>query len=302
VFGVALDSAPQPNIYLAATSAYGLSLYVPDQSGVIKRIHAGASGAQFLPGQFGPPDQGGGPGSIWRINGVTGEVTLFSTIDSAAQGVASLGGLASDPLTQQIFVAERGTGLIHRLSLDGADRGTFDHGGDGRTGAGLAAFPQGQVPVVDIGNPAFDTANPSTWGYAAPARRVFGLAVWKDRLYYAVAEGPQVWSIGIGQDGAFTSDVRLEADVPALQDGVEITSITFDGLGNMYLAERGAVTGDYQLTNLASEGASRVLRFVPKPAGDTGPGQWRQQPDQYAIGLPQPYNNANGGVALGYGY
>ena len=41
---------------------------------------------------------------------------------------------------------------------------------------------------------------------------------------------------------------------------------------------------------------------MPKPAGDTSPGQWRQQPDQYAIGLPQPYNNANGGVALGYGY
>ena len=66
---MALDNSPQPNIFVAATSAYGISIYVPDQSGVIKRIHTGAADAQFLPGQFGPPDQGGGPGSIWRIDG-----------------------------------------------------------------------------------------------------------------------------------------------------------------------------------------------------------------------------------------
>jgi hypothetical protein len=302
VFGVALDNAAQPNIFLAATSAYGLSIYVPDQSGAIKRIHTGAAGAQFLPGQFGPPDQGGGPGSIWRVDGVSGEVTLFSTIDSAAQGVASLGGLAFDPRTQQLFVAERGTGLIHRLSLDGTDRGTFDHGTDGRPSAGLAAVPVDAAPAVDIGSAGFDSETPSTWGYASPPRRVFGLAVWNDRLYYAVAQGPQVWSVAIGQDGAFTSDIRFEADVPALQDGVEIASITFDAQSRMYLAERGSPTGDYSLTNLASEGASRVLRFSKKPAGDGSPGFWKLQPEQYAIGLAPNYNNANGGVALGYGY
>ena len=142
---------------------------------------------------------------------------------------------------------------------------------------------------------------PSTWGFAAPPRRVFGLAVWKDRLYYAVAQGPQVWSVGLGQDGAFTSDVRFEADVPALQDGVEIASITFDQ-NHMYLAERGSLTGDYSLSNLASEGASRVLRFSQKPAGDGSPGFWKLTPDEYAIGLAPNYDNADGGVALGYGY
>ena len=232
---------------------------------------------------------------------MTGEVTLFATIDSAAQGVASLGGLAFDPRTQQLFVAERGTGLIHRLSLDGTDRGTFDHGADGRPAAGLAPVPLDAAPAVDIGNAAFDTETPATWGFAAPPRRVFGLAVWKDRLYYAVAQGPQVWSVGLGQDGAFTSDVRFEADVPALQDGVEIASIAFDQ-NRMYLAERGSPTGDYSLSNLASEGASRVLRFSPKPAGDGSPGFWKLTPDEYAIGLAPNFDNANGGVALGYGY
>src|SRR5262245_13323114 len=185
VFGVAIDNAPQPNIYLAATSAYGIAIYVPDQSGTIKRIHTGAQGAQFLPGQFGPPEQGGGPGSIWRVDGVSGEVTLFSTIDSAAQGVASLGGLAFDPRTQQLFVADRGTGVIYRLSLDGTIRGSFDHGADGRPAAGLAPVPLDAAPTIDINSPAFDTETPSTWGYAAPPRRVFGVAVWLDRLYYS---------------------------------------------------------------------------------------------------------------------
>src|SRR5436190_2156167 len=130
---------------------------------------------------------GAGPASLWQPDRVTGELTPFSTIDSPAHGGASLGGLAFDQRTQQLFVAERGTGLIHRLSLDGTDRGTFDHGTDGRPSGGLAPVPLDAAPTVDITNAAFDTATPSTWGFAAPPRRVFGLATWKNRLYYAVA-------------------------------------------------------------------------------------------------------------------
>ena len=70
----------------------------------------------------------------------------------------------------------------------------------------------------------------------------------------------------------------------------------------MYLAERGSTTGDYSLSNLASERRSRVLRFSPKPAGDGSPGSWKVDAHEYAIGMPPDFNNANGGVALGYGY
>ena len=68
VFAVALDSAYPPNIYLAATSAYGLPIVVPDKDGdgLPDRVKQGAPNASFMPGLFGPPDQGGGPGSIWR--------------------------------------------------------------------------------------------------------------------------------------------------------------------------------------------------------------------------------------------
>ena len=302
VFGVALDNAPQPNFYLAATSAYGLSIYLPDGTEAIKRIRSGVVGAQFVPGQFGPPEYGGSPGSVWRVDGTSGEVILFAQIDAAAQGVAGLGGLAFDPVTQQLFVADRTTGVIHRYGLDGTERGTYDHGIEGRPPVGLSALPYFPGAPVDINSPAFDTENPATWGFAPPARRVFGLAVRNNRLYYTIAQGPQIWSVGISPSGAVGAGPRLEVEVPALQDGIEIASISFDGAGRMYLAERGATTGDYELTDLAYGGAARVLRFIPKPVGDPSPGNWRLEPDEYAIGLPSPYDNADGGVALGYGY
>ena len=303
VFGVTLDNAAEPNFYLAATSAYGLSIFTPDPSGLPKRLHTGAPGAQFVPGQFGPATQGGGPGSVWRVDGVTGAVTLFANIDGGSGSVAALGGLAFDPASQQIFVAERGTGIVYRFGLTGAIAGTYDHGSEGRPGAGLPPIAMGAPTPVDIQGPAFDTGNPQTWGVAPPARRVFALAVHNQRLYYSVAQGPQIWSAPIVPGGAVSgSGARVEVEVPSLADGIEIASIAFDGQGDMYLAERGATTGDYDLTQVASGGQSRVLRYVPKPVGDPSPGFWRLAPDQYSIGLPPTYTNANGGVALNYGY
>ncbi|MEJ0012749.1 MAG: hypothetical protein WDM94_08990 [Bauldia sp.] len=301
VFGVTLDRAKAPNIYLAATSAYGLSIFTPDETGAPKRIAEGASGAQFVPGQFGPPEIGGGPGSIWRVDGVTGDVTLLTTIDGGVGSVAALGALAFDPATSQIFAAERGTGIVYRIGLDGTINGTYDHGTEGRPSAGLPPIAMVPTTPVNIEDPSFDTGNPSTWGIAAPARRVFGLGVYNKRLYYAVAQGPQVWSVGINPTGTL-SGARHEVDVPSLADGIEIASIAFDGAGRMYLGERGATAGDYALTELANEAASRTLRFVPKPPGDPSPGLWRLAPDVYSVGLPPAYANANGGVALNYGY
>jgi len=304
VFGVALDNAPAPSIYVAATSAYGLSIYVPDPSGAIKRVHVGAPGAQFVPGQFGPPSLGGsGPQSIWRIDGTTGQASVFANVGGGSpEGPASLGGLSFDPASQQLFVADLATGLVHRFGLDATDRGTYDHGAQGLPAAGLPPVPPDPAAPIEISNPAFDTGNPATWGMASPPRRVFAVAVHSGRLYYSVAQPPQVWSVGIGPDGSFANDARLEVDVPSLQPAVEIASITFDRQGLLYVAERGATTGDYNLVRLANDGQSRVLRFQPKQPGDSSPGLWSAPPDQYAIGLPPQYDNADGGVALGYGY
>jgi hypothetical protein len=61
VFGVTLDDAPDamgadaPNIYVAATSAYGLNLVVPGPDGTPVRSRVGAADASFMPGQWAAP-------------------------------------------------------------------------------------------------------------------------------------------------------------------------------------------------------------------------------------------------------
>ena len=301
VFGVALDNAVRPNIYVAATSAYGLEIVTPDASGVLHRIHTGTPGANYAPAQFGPQVLGGGPGSIWRIDGTTGAISLLATVPNA--GPAALGGMAFDATSQSLYVVNRSNGIIYRYGTNGSLRGTFDPAVEARPSAGLPPISQPPAAPVNIQSPAFNTENPDTWGYAVPARREFGLAVYKNRLYYSVAQGPQVWSAGIGAGGAIGGkDARLEIELPSLDNGIEIASIDFDLQGYMYVAERGETTGDYFLIRLANDGQSRVVRYRPKLPGDPNPGLWSLTPDQYSIGMPPNYTNADGGVALNYGY
>ncbi len=291
VFGVALDHQANPTIYVAATSAYGLNIQQPDGT----KITQGSAAAEYVTAQFGA---GGGPNSIWRIDGVTGNVTLFANVSfNGLQGSpASLGGLTFDPASQQLFVADRGTGMIHRFSLDGTDLGIFDHGQQGRSAAGLPPVAFDPKTLADITSPSFDVTNPNTWGYAVKERRVYALAAHAHRLYYAVA-GSQVWSVGIAADRSFANDARLEVEVPAIEPRAEIASIAFDQQGNLYTAERGFPTGDQQLLNLANSGQNRVLRF--KPANDPAAnGYWISPGEEYAVGMPPDYQNANGGVDL----
>ena len=301
VFAVALDGATPANIYLAATSAYGLPIVAPGAGGGSPdRAKKGAPNAAFMPGLFGPAALQGRPGSIWRIDGATGQVRLFAnvTLDGAPNSGPALGGLDFDPASNALFVADRQTGMIHRFDLSGTERGRYDHGAQGRQAAGLPPVAFDPAKRLDIASPQFDTESPESWGYAAPARQIFGLAVHSGRLYYAVAEGLQVWSVAIAADGSFGTDARIEVSVPPGEGGTEISKIVFDGQG-MLLAERAAPTGAYDFKALALPGVGRVLRYR---AGQGGAAGWQTAPDEYAIGFARQLRNGNGGVAIGYGY
>ena len=143
---------------------------------------------------------------------------------------------------------------------------------------------------------------PATWNYAAPERRIFGLAVYQHRLYYAVADSLQVWSVGLKADGAFGSDAVIELAVPPASGPTEISKITFDEQGRMFLAERPAPTGAFDFEALAVPAIGRVLRYAV--VGTTADGRriWQEAPDEYAIGFPRDLRNGNGGVAIGYRY
>ena len=236
VFGVTLDDAAQPNIYLTATSMYGLQIVTKGSDGKLNRLVAGAADAQWMPGQFGL-EKGGTPGAIYKVNGVSGEVTLFATVktwerDNAGPG---LGKITFDPRTQQLFVSDLESGLIHRITLDGKERDLFDHGDAGRKAQGLDAVAYDDTRRMDITQPSFNTEDPTSWGYADARRRVFGLAVSTGRLYYAVAEGPAIWSVSIDNEGDFGSDPRIEIELKGTPAATDITDIVLDDAGKMYL-------------------------------------------------------------------
>ena len=53
VFGVTLDYANPPNIYVAASSAYGLPIVAAGADGELVHIRKGQAGARFMPGLVG---------------------------------------------------------------------------------------------------------------------------------------------------------------------------------------------------------------------------------------------------------
>ncbi|MBS0470643.1 MAG: hypothetical protein JSR60_06195 [Proteobacteria bacterium] len=315
VFGIAIDDAAHPDIYLAATSMYGLNLVKKpehdaddddrkadddeDEDDIPRRLHKGGPDAAWMAGQFGP---GGGPSSIWRIDGRTGKATLFAniTLNGEAGGPAALGNLAYDAEHRQLFVSDLSTGMIHRLDLAGRDLGHFDHGTTGRRAAGLDAVAFDSSRRVRIGDAAFDPENPSSWGFAPAARRVFGLAVHDHRLYYAVADG-HIWSVGLTDKGDFADDPRKEIDLP--QAGAPVSDIVFAQNGAMIVAQRAVIGTRFDYRPLAPLGTAHVWRFWPeRPDDPATPSAWYQQPEEYAVGYGRDSRNSGGGVDLAYGY
>lgn len=304
VFGIAIDDEKFPNIYLTATSTFGLNIVAPGASGTLERSKTGSPGAQWMKGQFGL-DLGGGPGSIWKVDGLSGAVSLFTDValDGKFNPGPGLGNIAYDAAHKQLFVSDAYTGMIHRFDLAGNDLGHFDHGLDGRPIEGLAPVAFDPNAPLDITGPFFDSENPDSWGYAPSERRVWGLVVHDGRLFYTVAAGPQVWSIGIAVDGSFDGDPRWELDVATDTGPFPVSDMTFSNAGAMILAQRAPVVASYDFSAFTEMTDPRVLVYWRESPDDpTTPSRWMSFPEEYAIGFPNNSRNTNGGVDLGYGY
>jgi len=200
VFGVTLDDQSPPNIYLTATAAFGLHM---DQNG-------------WMPGMWG---QGGGPGTVWRLDAASGYRNARPFADLRPNGrpnsAAALGNIAYDRINRQFFVTDMETGLIHRIGPDGRDGGTFDHGTDGRQRFTDAESRQpGSLPPIPFdpaSTPRYQDCpgqferTPACWNIAASGRRVWGIGVRRDpmgqgaRLYYGVWSGPDFGNAGWAQ-------------------------------------------------------------------------------------------------------
>ncbi|WP_416797340.1 peptidoglycan-binding protein [Ciceribacter azotifigens] len=341
VFGVTVDDATPPNIYLTATAAFGL--------------HRNADNSGWMAGMWGA---GGGPGTVWKLdaaNGYRPQVFAEITLNGRANSGAALGNIAFDPQNRQLYVSDLETGMIHRLRLtDGADLGTFDHGIAGRTGflevatgefrslPEVSFDPATSAHVSDCSSGDF-SRTPSCWNLADFRRRIWGLGVRVEpeggavRLYYAVwgsqgfgnpdyaaAEDDDrrnaIWSVGIAADGSFDGgSVRREFFLPDFFRSPEaiaragrshpVSDIAFPASGDqnvMLVAERGGMRN----LGLAADNAfaypheARVLRYELTDAGS-----WRGA-GRYDVGYYDrsedgpPYIRANsaGGVSFGPGY
>ena len=297
VFAVTLDDglgAATSNIYLGATSVYGIQIVAPGVGGgPPKRLRRGRANAAFMPGQFGPGPSGN-PGTIWRVDGKTGTVSAFATLPGNSG--PGIGAIVFDPTTRHFYASDLDTGLVQRIDVDGVLVDSFDHGVSGRPTKGLATMAD-NGKVMDITSPAFKTNAPVTWGYTQPGRRVWGLAIRDGRLYYAVVGGLQIWSIALDDKGGFTSDVRWEFDATALKGKGPITNMLFDQAGRLSVAQRGEQRAAYNFGSFVAPGRSSVARFTRDDSG-----AWQGDAETYAVGMVGNHNYADGGIALGYGY
>lgn len=289
-----------PNLYAGATSLHGIRIVTPDadDDGRPERQRRGAAGATFMEGQFGT-ENGGGPGTIWKIDGVTGSVSKFADLDTDSG--PGIGDISFDNIHRQFFASDLDTGLVHRIDANGTTVGTFDHGVAGRPAHGLAPVAD-DGSVMDIEGAAFDSEDPDTWGYTQDERRVWSVAYHGGRLYYSVGEKAEIWSVGIARDGSFAGDPRWELTVKADKD-YAVTDIAFDNKGFMYLAQRGPVENRYDYSQFADSGEGEVIRYWREnPDDPSTESAWVEMPQEYAVGFPEGNRQSAGGLDLQYGY
>jgi hypothetical protein len=307
VFGITFNDGVRngeatniPDLFAASSSLHGIRIVTPDDDGDGRpeRQRNGTAGATFMEGQF-AEENGGSPGAIWKIDGISGAVSLFATID--ANSGPGLGDVAFDKANRQFFATDLDTGLIHRISVDGALIDTFDHGVNGRSARGLAPVADDGA-TMDVQNPAFDTENPATWGMTQDERRVWAVQFHGDRAYYSVGDNAEIWSVGINRDGTFAGDARWELTVAADQD-LPVTDIAFDSRGFMYLAQRGETLNRYDYEQIADSGEGVVLRYWREsPDNPATESIWVEVPHEYAVGFPAGHRQTAGGLDLQYGY
>ncbi|UVK41399.1 hypothetical protein LHFGNBLO_000632 [Mesorhizobium sp. AR10] len=307
VFGITYDDGVRdgipsriPNLYAGATSLHGIRIVTPDEDadGRPERQRRGTAGAVFMDGQFGT-ENGGGPGTIWKIDGITGAVSKFADIDTDSG--PGIGDVTFDAIHRQFFASDLDIGLIHRIDANGTLIDTFDHGVAGRPAHGLAPLAD-DGSVMDIQGAAFDSEAPDTWGYTQDERRVWSVAYHGGRLYYSVGEKAEIWSVGIARDGSFAGDPRWELTVNADEDHA-VTDIAFDNKGFMYLAQRGPVENHYDYRQFADSGKGEIIRYWRENPDDPATESvWVEVPQEYAVGFPEGNRQSAGGLDLQYGY
>jgi hypothetical protein len=253
VFGLTLDS--RGDVFVTATTSY-----------LIKAAVTTAN-----------------PGKIYRIDGTTGLVNTFATLPNNVSGPA-LGNIHYSCVKDSYYVSNFADGRIYQItkSTPASPTGNIVANYDHQTGTIVLGANSGNQET----NTNYSNFVPKNTVGVARGGRVWGLAVFRDRLYYGVwrqdtgensalnndNHANEVWSIGLLGNGNFTGVPTLEITLPTLQStnplgGAKtfsnpVSSITFSAAGNMLLAER-TMNGDRNNKNgNYAAHASRYLEYT----------------------------------------
>jgi len=229
IFGLTLDN--QGNIYTTATTAYN--------------------------GDFFPIGATGG--EIYKINGVTGAITVFQTLPQKTLP-AALGNITYDCAHQRFYVSDMGNGIIYSLDTSGTIQSIWDHGTNLST------------PIPDNPAQTFTPLGRRVWGIQANPN--------DGRLYYAewpkVGQNTEVWSVALQANGDFTGSARREVSVSASGSAMPVSDLSFGPTGTMLVAERSMAD-----ETTPSAHVSRVLEYSPGITWTlSNPSKFRSNPNR----------------------
>jgi hypothetical protein len=215
VFGITVDDAPSPNIYVTATECYN---------------QIGAS----TPLPSGP----GGKGGVYKLNGTTGAITWTTLPNHPTLGPGHGNICFRRAASGQgfLYVSDLENGLIYRLTTNLVNMGTpFDHGVQGRPNESL---PQ----IFDLGTPGITQFGRRIWGLKTFRNRLFYSVWWEDGRNPNAGQTNEIWSVDLDNTGNFLPlTARRRISLPNFTVNnwsFPAASIDFSDTGVMFLAER----------------------------------------------------------------
>lgn len=207
VFGITLDDAVPPNIYVTATAAYGPY----------------------------PVPAGNSQGTVYRIDGTSGDITPFNCISAGAASLGNITNWTASGGSSNLYVSNLDDGLIYQLDPAGTCVGTYDHGVQGHPQEGLSTL-------------ADDPSTP----YTAVGRRIWGVKAHQNRLYYGVWNNQgahTIWSVGLNAAGA-PNPATAQLEIPVIPGSFPVSDISFTEDGRLFLAQRAhrgaGISGSHQ--------------------------------------------------------
>ncbi len=227
IFGIAIDG--NNDIFVAASTIYTC--------------------ATTSPYNYNPFTTSGGPGAVYKINGVTGAVTNYVTTGAFVPGGtripnngSALGNICYDPLHNQFFVTNHADGMVYRIK-NGLVLSRFD------------PFGTLNPPASGFGSdPSFVALGERTWGVGYYNGRVYFARWTEDIQRQNPSASNEIWSIGLDGVGEFMGTFYnggsqkwedgevLEITMPCYPVNAAwsnpVSDIAFSKAGLMLLAER----------------------------------------------------------------